>query len=209
MMKEFSLEEIWNKTVQEVKERNFFPPFWQALDSVVPLSLEEEYIVLGFKPGTFHLRTHLESGSNRILIEEVLSKLLGKPYTLKVVEASSPEEWQAIREREERIEEVEIEEFARRRGTVGILREWERFVLELHRLYSSIPQRSLPQVRAAFLYQVMPRILAKKKELYSDEEGSRETNEKAFARLLDRLSSWTDIPSTVIALELLKREKEG
>lgn len=209
MRDKLSLEEVWNKTVQEVKERNFFPPFWQALDSVVPLSLEEEHIILGFKPGTFHLRTHIETGSNRVLIEEVISKLMGKPYTIKVVEASSPEEWQFIKEREERIEEVEMEEFARRRGTMGILREWEKFILELHRIYSSIPQRSLPQVRASFLYQIMPRILAKRKELYSDDENTKETNEKAFARLLDRLSSWTDIPSTIIALELLKREKEG
>ncbi len=208
-MSTLSLEEVWNKTVKEVKERNFFPPFWQALDSVVPLSLEEDHIVLGFKPGTFHLRTHIETGSNRLLIEEVLSRLMGKPYTLKVVEATSVEEWQAIRAKEQRIEEVEVEEFARRKGTMNILREWERFVLELHRMYSSLPQRSLPQVRAYFLYQVMPRILAKKKELYAEDEASKETNEKAFARLLDRLSSWTGVPSPLIALELLKREKEG
>jgi len=208
-MPDLSLEELWNMTVQEVKERNFFPPFWQALDAAVPLSLEEDHIVLGFKPGTFHLRSHIETGSNRVLIEEVLSKLLGKPYTLRVVEASSEEEWQMVKEREQRVEEVEVEEFARRKGTMGILREWENFILELHRAYSSLPQRSLPQVRAAFLYQVMPRILAKKKELYAEDEASKETNEKAFARLLDRLASWTDIPNTIIALELLKREKEG
>lgn len=207
-MENLSLEEIWSKTVQEVKEKNFFPPFWQALDSVVPLSLEENHIVLGFKPGTFHLRTHIETGSNRVLIEETLSQLVGKPYTLKVVEASSPEEWKSLREREQKIEEVEIEEFARRRGTMGILREWEKFLIELHRIYSSLPQRSLPQVKAAFLYQVIPRILAKKKELYSEDEASKETNEKAFARLLDRLASWTGIPNTLIAFELLKREKE-
>lgn len=209
MINDFTPEEVWNKTVQEVKERNFFPPLWQALDSAVPLSLEEDYIVLGFKPGTFHLRTHIETGSNRVLIEETLSKLMGRPYTLKVVEASSPEEWQALREREKMVEEVEVEEFARRRGTMSILREWEQFVLELHRIYSSLPHRSLPQVRASFLYQIMPRILAKKKELYSDDEATKETNEKAFARLLDRISSWTGVPSTLIALELLKREKEG
>ncbi|MBC7327713.1 hypothetical protein H5T87_06325 [bacterium] len=204
-----SAEDIWNKAVQKVKEKNFFPPLWQALDSAVPLSLEEDYIVLGFRPGTFHLRTHLETGSNRVLIEDILSNLMGKPYTLRVVEASTPEEWQVLKEKERSLEEAEIEEFARIRGTINILREWERFVIELHRIYSSLPHRSLPQVKAAFLYQIIPRILAKKKELHTEDEASRETNEKAFARMLDRLSSWTGIPSALIAYELLKREREG
>ncbi|MBC7328811.1 hypothetical protein H5T88_00475 [bacterium] len=202
-------EEVWNAVVKEVKERKFFPPLWQALDSAVPLALEEDCIVLGFKVGTFHLRTHIETGSNRVLIEEVLGKIMNKPYTIKVVEASTPEEWQAIREREEMVEEVEVEEFARRRGTTSLLREWMEFSLELHRLFSSLQQRSLPQVKASFLYQVLPLIVKKKRELHREDEASKETNEKALARLLDRLSSWTGIPNTIIAYELIKWEKEG
>lgn len=202
-------EEVWQAVVERVKERKFFPPLWQALDSTVPLALEDEYIVIGFKTGTFHLRTHIETGSNRVLIEEELRKIMNKPYTIKVVDASTPEEWQAIREREEKIEEVEMEEFARRRGTTSLLREWTEFSLELHRLFSSLQQRSLPQVKAGFLYQVLPIIVKKKRELYREDEASKETNEKALARLLDRLSSWTGIPNTLIAYELLKWEKEG
>jgi hypothetical protein len=202
-------EEVWQAVVERVKERKFFPPLWQALDSTVPLALEDEYIVIGFKTGTFHLRTHIETGSNRVLIEEELRKIMNKPYTIKVVDASTPEEWQAIREREERIEEVEMEEFARRRGTTSLLREWTEFSLELHRLFSSLQQRSLPQVKAGFLYQVLPLIVKKKRELYREDEASKETNERAFARLLDRLSSWTGIPNTLIAYELIKLEKEG
>jgi hypothetical protein len=202
-------EEVWNAVVEKVKERKFFPPLWQALDSTVPLALEDDYIVVGFKSGTFHLRTHIETGSNRVLIEEELGKIMNKPYTIKVVEASTPEEWQAIREREEKIEEVEMEEFARRRGTTGLLREWMEFSLELHRLFSSLQQRSLPQVKAGFLYQVLPLIAKKKRELYREDEASKETNEKALARLLDRLSSWTGIPNSLIAFELIKLEKES
>jgi hypothetical protein len=202
-------EEVWQAVVERVKERKFFPPLWQALDSTVPLALEDEYIVIGFKTGTFHLRTHIETGSNRVLIEEELRKIMNKPYTIKVVDASTPEEWQAIREREEKIEEVEMEEFARRRGTTSLLREWMEFSLELHRLFSSLQQRSLPQVKAGFLYQVLPLIAKKKRELHREDEASKETNEKALARLLDRLSSWTGIPNTLIAYELLKLEKEG
>jgi hypothetical protein len=89
------------------------------------------------------------------------------------------------------------------------LREWTEFSLELHRLFSSLQQRSLPQVKAGFLYQVLPLIVKKKRELYREDEASKETNERAFARLLDRLSSWTGIPNTLIAYELIKLEKEG
>ena len=200
-------EEVWNAVVKEVRERKFFPPLWQALEAAVPLALEEEQLVLGFKSGTFHLRTHIETGSNRVLIEEIITKIMNKPYRIKVVEASTPEEWQVIKEREERVEEVEMEEFARRRGTIGLLRKWEEFSQELHRPYSSLQGRSLPQVKASFLYQVLPLIVEKKRELSGVDEASRETNDKAIARLLDRLASWTGIPNTLIAFELIKLEK--
>ncbi|MGC9003758.1 MAG: hypothetical protein ACP5KZ_03520 [bacterium] len=200
-------EEVWNAVVKDVKERKFFPPLWQALESAVPLALEEDQLVLGFKTGTFHLRTHIETGSNRVLIEEALTRVMNKPYSIKVVEASTPEEWQLIKEREEMVEEVEMEEFARMRGTTSLLRRWGEFSQELHRQYASLQQRSLPQVKAAFLYDVIPKIVAKKRELASEDEASKETNDKALARLLERLSSWTGIPTTLIAFEIIKLEK--
>ncbi|MGB9608156.1 MAG: hypothetical protein ACPL7E_06435, partial [bacterium] len=76
-----------------------------------------------------------------------------------------------------------------------------------HRQYASLQQRSLPQVKAAFLYDVIPKIVAKKRELASEDEASKETNDKALARLLERLSSWTGIPTTLIAFEIIKLEK--
>ncbi len=200
-------QKIWEETVKYVKEKKFFLPLWQAMEAVVPITIEEDYIVLGFHTGTYHLRKHLEEGTNRLLIEEALRKAAGKPLTIKIIEATTYEEWLAIKERERGMEIVEEVELARRKGTTGILRQWDEFSSEIYRRYLALDQKSLPQTKAAFLLDVLPDIVAKRRELYSQEAPPYETNEKAFARLLDKLAYWTGIPSALLAWEILKRER--
>ena len=72
------------------------------------------------------------------------------------------------------------------------------------REFAAVSNRSLPQNRARFFDAACSIVADARKEQTEYDD----SNERSFARCLERIAQYTEIPSTLVAQEVLKRSGE-
>jgi len=81
---------------------------------------------------------------------------------------------------------------------------WETVYEQLSRRYAAVSNKTLPQNRARFYEEAVELIAqARKEQTNFDDMGERN-----FARCLERVAQYSEVPSTLVAAEILRRVGE-
>lgn len=197
-----ALDEFWRRAMSAVKGRIIQPSMWRALEQLAPLVVEDDTLVLGLSSGLQYHASQLTSADRRNAIENVLSEMMGRRMAFRIIEGDTLEDWEQAKLRDAVLRTTEASKRATRDRDRQLEDSWESVSDEVHRVYSRIPLKQMPQSRAAFLEAALPIIATAQRRLLTGENASMEVNQRAYARLIEKVASLSDLPPTWVALEL-------
>jgi len=194
---------IWAEAIERIKDKTSKPTFWRALERSQGVAIEGDVFVIGFASPDYPQAGHLRSSENRIVIERVLSEMLGRTMTIKLIEGKTLADYEYVKKQEAAAEAAHA---ARQRQKYEERRMdliWEEIADQVTRMYASLGKmRSFPQVRAKYLADAFKVISDAMDEIYPDEPD--ELTERAAARVFEKLAVLVDAHPTVLAYELFR-----
>lgn len=196
--------EVWAEALPVVRNGVTGVGVWTALNSCVPLAIENGFIVLGLGSQEFELAGHLRIPQTKKLIESEVSQRVGSPVSLRVVEGVTPEAWERAKRRDEEARRLQDAAQAKLRAEISARTNWESVYESLSRRYAAISNKSLPTNRARFFDEAIA-ILA---EARQNQESHDELAERNFARCIERVATYTELPSALVAHYALKAAGE-
>ncbi len=200
------VEALWGEVMPEVKNSVTGVGVWSALNHSRAVAYEGGQFVLGV-PGEFSdLAGHLRMQQTRALIERFLTQKLGEQITLRVIEGTSPTEWENIKRRDAEAKRLQDQALTRHRAEIDSRSSWDTIYEQISRKFAAIPNKSLPQNKAQFFIETLDIII----DGLSSMGASDEMSERNYARCIERVATYAEVPSTLVALQIIERtEKWG
>ena len=201
-----SLAPLWDACVDRLKDRVNNRSVWEALEKTAPVGVEDGLLIVGMETENFNQATHIQQHSLQPVIQQTITEIFRQPLQLTLIEGLTAADWEARKAHDAKIAEIRKAAAGRpiqtAAPTVAMERSgsWDALYETLSHLYSSIPFRTLPQGRARFANEALYLLVETMETLYP--ENADESVERALARILDRVSGLSEIPSVVIAFEL-------
>lgn len=196
--------ELWEKIVPKVREGVTGIGVWTALKSCVPIALEEGILVLGVPSGASELGGHLRMPATSRLIEQLATVSTGSVVKVRIIDGTTEQDWELTKRRDAERRRMQEAEMTKMRAQLEARTSWDSIYEKLSREFASTPNRSLPQARARFLDAAISIVVDARREL----AGVEDQNERNFARCIERVAQYTEIPSALVALEVLRRSEE-
>ena len=198
------VEELWGKVIPTVRAGVTGIGIWTALKSAVPVAYEDDVFVLGVPHGSAELGGHLRMAMTSRLIEMTVSQTLGKPTKLRIIDGIEAHDWEVAKRRDIERRRMQDAEMVKMKAEMTTRSSWETIYEKISREFAAVSNRSLPQNRARFFEAAISIVAEARKEqtVYDD------SNERNFARCIERISQYTEISSTYVAFEVLKRSGE-
>jgi hypothetical protein len=198
------LGETWKIALPHILKNVTGRGVWTALNSAVPIAFEEGVFVLGVPYSDSALGAHLRLPATSQLIERVMSHGMQQQVRLRVIDGTGQEDWDVVKRRDAERRRLQEAEMTKMKAELQAKTNWEGIYEQLSRRFAAISNRSLPQNRARFFEEAVEIIVeARKKQDQFDDLAERN-----FARCLERAAQYTEIPSVVVATEVLKRAGE-
>ncbi len=208
--------DLWRDVVNLVKKRIMQPSFWQALETVLPITIENNTLVVGLPSAAGHYSGHLNGSENRQRLEQIIKEVLGYPLTLRIIDGSDETDWERVKKRDQAAADAQQAFRARQENPqAGRAQTWDILQERLYAMYSRAQGHHLPQGRVQYLLQVIPLLAEGCAKLQAAAPHEADKNERALARILDKVGGLVEMPSALVALELyryqqmLKRKQEG
>lgn len=198
-----SLQEVWTKGIDRIKDKIVLPSMWETLDRVVPITMEHGEFVVGLPPQFFSQSGHLRNPGHRRTIEIVLSELVGQEVQLRIIEGTTAADWERTKQREQIAAASREQEYAQRRKQEETEQSWDVLYDRVVRAYSEQPYRQLPQGKAAYLQKSLEMVCEALNELYPDGEAD-DLAERNLARVIDRIANNIGAPPALVAFELFR-----
>ena len=196
--------ELWGKVIPTVRAGVTGIGVWTALKTAVPITFEDGVFVLGVPHGSAELGGHLRMASTSRLIEVTVTQTVGAPTKLRIIDGIEMHDWEVTKRRDIERRRMQEAEMAKMKAELSTRTSWETIYEKISREFAAVPNRSLPQNRARFFEAAISIVAEARKEQPEFDD----INERNFARCLERISQYTEIPSTYVAFEVLKRSGE-
>ncbi|HTQ08863.1 MAG TPA: hypothetical protein VMI31_02210 [Fimbriimonadaceae bacterium] len=198
------LAEVWNEALPTIKNGLTGVGIWTALNLAKPITLEDGSLVIGLPHSELEFSGHLRLPATRRMIEVTVAGILGSPINLRVIDGTEYSDWELEKRRDVERRRLNEQLMAKERAELTARASWEHTYEQLGRKYAAISVKSLPQNRARF-YQEAVAMLADARRLQSNWDDMGERN---FARCVERLAQYAEIPSTLVAIEVLEKAGE-
>ena len=196
--------EIWAKSLPVIKQGVTGVGIWTALNTCKPLLVENGMFVLGLPHEDSELAGHLKLASTKRLSEQTIAPYFDGPMTLRVIEGTTLADWDLEKRRDAEKQRLNQQSMEKLRAELQARSSWDQIYDQLSRKYAAVSNKSLPQNRARFFEEGVELIAeARKGQTSFDDLGERN-----FARCLERLAQYAEIPSALVAREVLQRAGE-
>lgn len=198
------LTEIWKDLLPKLREAVSGVGVWTALNASRPVALEDGILVIGVPHEDAELSGHLKVVTTKRILETYASRALGESVQVRIIDGVGQAEWEAQKRRDAEARRLQELNMNKMRAEMTARSNWESVYDQLGRQYAAIPNKSLPQNRARF-YAGAVELVA---ETRRGQESWDELGERNFARCLERLAQYAEIPSAIVAGDVLQRAGE-
>lgn len=198
------LSDAWKAALPQILGNVTGRGVWTALNAAVPVTIEEGVFVLGVPPRDTALGAHLRLPATSQLIERYIGQAVRNPVRLRVIDGVSLEDWELVKRRDAERRRLQEAEMNKMRAELAAKTSWDAVYEQLSRRFAAINNRSLPQNRARFFEEAIEIIV----EARTAQNQYDELGERNFARCLERVAQYTELPSVLVAREVLKRASE-
>lgn len=192
----------WQTIREQVKDQVTGRSVWQAIDAVVPITLEGDLVVLGIMPSYSNLAGHLRTPGTKHVIERSFAEVLGRRIEVLVIEGSSLQDWEQFKRRREEALKLEEQQFRRQATEQRSYTDWEAVYEQAGRRFAELAARTLAQNRAKYLQDMILLV----REALENIGVETEQDERQLNRVIERIANNTNVPSTLIAWLILYRQ---
>lgn len=198
------LHAIWAEELPEIRKAVTGVGVWAALNAAKPIAFENGTAVVGMPHEESELAGHLRIAHIKLLIEKAISGRLSQEVKLRVIDGITTQDWENVKRRDAEAKRLQDQAAARIRAEVSAKSNWETVYEQLNRRYAAIPNKSLPQNRAKFFSEALE-IVAEARRTYPEMDDLAERN---YARCLERISQYTELPSVYVAMMVMAKTGE-
>lgn len=196
---------LWEAILPEVRKGVTGVGIWSALNATVPVAFEESQLVIGLPPEVSDLAGHLRLQQTKTLIERLATTHLGERVALRVIDGIHEADWETTKRRDQESLRLQEQAIARQRAEITARSSWDIVYDQISRKYAALPNKSMPQVRARFFEDCLELMHQSLKTIpIQDEQGERN-----FARCIERIATYADLPSTFVALQVGNTNKSS
>jgi hypothetical protein len=196
--------EIWASVLPTVKQGVTGVGVWTALNSCKPITMENGFFVVGVPHEESELGGHLKLASTKRLIEQTLASELNSPIQFRVIEGTTLHDWELEKRRDAEKQRLNDLAMTKLRAELQARSSWDQVYEQLSRKYAAVANKSLPQNRARFFEEGVELVVEARK----NQQNFDELQERNFARCLERLAQYAELPSAIVAREVLTRAGE-
>lgn len=198
------IADVWKESLPQVLNGVTGRGVWAALNAARPVTMEEGVFVLGVPMGTGDLAGHLRVHATQRLIETTVASKMGQPVKVRIIDGIDLDDWNMVKRRDAERRRLQDAEMAKMRAELEAKTSWDTVYESLARRYAAIANKSLPQNRARFYEEAIEVVADARKAIAAFDE----QQERNFARCLERVTQYTEVPSTLVARDVLKATGE-
>ena len=196
--------ELWKGALPEIRDAVTGVGVWTALNACTPITLEDGVLVLGLPHAENELAGHLRLPAARKAIEDVVGRELGSRIAVRIIAGVALEDWTAAKAGDAIKRKLQEQALERSRAELNARSSWEGIYERLSRKYAETKNRSLPQNRARF----MDEAIAMLAEALIETPISDDLAERNFARCIERIAQFSEVPSALVASKVLEKAFE-
>jgi hypothetical protein len=193
--------EIWKEALPAVRNGVTGVGVWTALNAAVPIILEDDTFVLGLHSKDGDLSGHLRMPQTKRLIESEVTKRFGSALVARIIDGTTTSDWERTKKKDAEGRRLQAIAETRVRAEIASKTNWEGVYEQLSRRYAAIPNKSLPQNRAIFFKESIDIVV----EAFQSQPNRDDINERNFGRCIERISQYTEVPSTLVASMILEK----
>ena len=199
------LSEVWSEVLPDLRKAVTGVGVWAALNAARPIVVEDGLLVIGLPHSENELAGHLRMAQTRRLIETEVGRQFDASLTLRVIEGTSEEDWTTEKIRDAEKRKLNEQALARAKAELKAGVSWDGVYDRLSRRYAETANRSLPQNRAKFFLEAVDVIV----EALQTTPITDDLAERSYARCIERVAQYSEIPSTLVAVKILERSFSG
>jgi hypothetical protein len=196
--------EIWKSALPAIQGQLTGRGVWAALNAAIPVLFEDGVFVAGLDSHDSELSGHLRIPATTRLIETTLTKVLQTPTRFRLIDGTTKADYEVVKRRDIERRRLQEAELTKMRAELESRTSWDAVYEQLSRRYSAMSNKSLPQNRARYFEEAIGIIIEARQAMTNFDESS----ERTFARCIERVAQYTEVPSTIIALTVLQRSGE-
>lgn len=201
----YDVEAIWSESIPEVMSGVSGVGVWTAVKVCRPVAFDEGTFVLGVPATDSDLAGHLRLAQTRRAIEVAIGKRTNSKVELRVISGTTPQDWETEKRRDAERRRLQEQALQRARAEAAAGKSWESIYEQLSRKYAATPQRSLPQNRAKFFLEAVDVIATALVETPISDDMA----ERNYARCLERVATYCELPSAYVAVKVLEKSFAG
>ncbi len=196
--------QIWSEALPIVRQGVTGVGVWTALNQAKPIIFEDGVFVIGLPGESGDLSGHLRLPSTKRLMDINISKLMNQQVVVRIIEGITLQDWEMMKRRDTERKKLQAAEMTKMRAEMTARTSWDTIYEQLSRRYAAVSNKSLPQNRARFYEEALELVANARK----DQEVYDEAGERNFGRCIERLAQYSEVPSSLVAVEILKRAGE-
>lgn len=195
---------IWTQALPTILQSVNGRGVWAALNAVKAIAYEDDNLVIGVPAADTELSGHLRLQQTKRIMEVMVSRVVGKQTGIRLIDGVTEQDYELAKKRDAEKRRLQEADMAKMRAELAAKSTWETVYEQLSRRFAAVNQKSLPQNRARFFEEAIELIAETRKEQTNYDD----MGERNFARCIERLAQYTEIPSAIVAMRVLQRSGE-
>ena len=216
--------EIWAKACDRVRQQIADPTVWLAMQAARPLIIDGSFFVAALPKQEEYLAVHLQNAQATTAIEDALQSIAGRILAFRLIIGNSVADWNAEKSKGETSDAghtpAEPPAFFRSEATPAppsseakreVSATWEKLSERLNLGYKAAPFIKYPHGQAQYVLTAV-KIISDTMDVQMPPPGAPrdDAQERALAKVIERLSGIVNLDPLFLALELLRyRERHG
>ena len=198
-----SLPALWAKCVNLLKDRVNNRSFWEALELTVPITIEDDTLIIGMTSENFNRAGYIQQVANQNMILKTVKEVFNRNLQLKIIDGNEIKDWDETKEREKRVStmrQAQAPTVSYTPISAADSSTWDALMDSLARLYSQTPIKTSPQGKARYANEGIYLLVEAMDKLYPATPD--DTTERSLTRAIDKIAGYSDMPASVVAFEV-------
>lgn len=201
---EVNVEELWERTRQQLEQGDINRPLWEAAAAARAIALDENNVILALPASEMRHASYLETAINKSRIQQILESLTGRRLDLRVIEGRTAEDWARIKQREQAATDTTATRLRARAASQTTLDTWQVGGRQVAEMLSGTRARARSIGLAQLLLKVLPTIWETEQEARQQDSDNEDLHNQQLDRILERVATYCNLPAPVVALEYLR-----
>ncbi|MDX1934870.1 MAG: hypothetical protein SFU56_19910 [Capsulimonadales bacterium] len=203
-----AMQELWTRTVAEVKREATQPALFRALEQTIVITHEDGQFVVGFGGTDAQIGSVLKTSQYQLQIERSLRRVSGDDeLRLRVIDGNTYDDWEHTRRRDAAAVNRIQQTIQRQVIDAAAFGTWDELYEQVSRLWAQQENRSLMTARGRYLDSALELVLKAMEKLYPQEGRPEETAERGLSRVIERVATLASADPAIVAYLLFQRRK--